>query len=169
MTKTFPGQNLCSGTFGGNIRPYTKQRARHGSPFLELPPPPSPGAHATPPPPPRKAIFGSPFGVIQESVKLAHSCRRLYTAFKGKVERHALHGSGSADVQQPTPVHSSRVSSCPGTCRTESHPHRLSEALLATLTVAPDAPKLPPVIVSTVSVDSMGQNVVVMPASRAHP
>ena len=32
--------NLCSSAFGGNIRPYTKQRARHGSPFLE--PPPSP-------------------------------------------------------------------------------------------------------------------------------
>ena len=39
VKKAFPGQNLCSGAFGGNIRPYTKQRARHGSPFLEPPPP----------------------------------------------------------------------------------------------------------------------------------
>ena len=51
MKKNFPRQNLCSGAFGGNNRPYTKQRARHGSPFLEPPPPPpSPGAHAIPPP-----------------------------------------------------------------------------------------------------------------------
>ena len=40
MKKIFPGQNLCSGAFGGNSRPYTKQRARHRSPFLERPPPP---------------------------------------------------------------------------------------------------------------------------------
>ena len=51
VKKIFPGQNLCSGAFGGNICPYTKQRARHRSPFLERPPPPPlPGAHAIPPP-----------------------------------------------------------------------------------------------------------------------
>ena len=38
MKVIFPGHKLCSGAFGGNIRPYTKQRARHGSPFLEPPP-----------------------------------------------------------------------------------------------------------------------------------
>ena len=64
MKKIFPGQNLCSGAFGGNNRPYTKQRARHGSPFLEPPPPPSPGAHAIPPPP-CKAIFGPPLGSLK--------------------------------------------------------------------------------------------------------
>ena len=50
--------DLCSGAVGGNIRPCTKQRARHGSPFLE-PPPPS-FARRPCHPPPRKAIFGPP-------------------------------------------------------------------------------------------------------------
>ena len=55
VKKTFPGQNLWSGAFGGNIRPYRKQRARHGSPFLEPPllrqtPMPSP-------PPTRQSTF----------------------------------------------------------------------------------------------------------------
>ena len=59
--KNFPGQILCSGAFGGNIRPYTKQRAWHGSPFLEPPPPSFAGRPChPPPPPPRKAIFGPP-------------------------------------------------------------------------------------------------------------
>ena len=51
--KTFSGQNLCSCAFGANIRSYTKQRARHGTPFLAPPPPPPPsaGVHVTPPPP----------------------------------------------------------------------------------------------------------------------
>ena len=39
---------LCSGAFGANIRSYTKQGPRHGTPFLH------------PPPPPRRAIFRSP-------------------------------------------------------------------------------------------------------------
>ena len=43
-------EKMCSGTFGGNIRPYTKQRARHGSPFPEPPPRPLLGTHAIPPP-----------------------------------------------------------------------------------------------------------------------
>ena len=37
--KKFSGQNLCSCAFGANIRSYTKQRARHGTPFLQPPPP----------------------------------------------------------------------------------------------------------------------------------
>ena len=49
VEKTFSGQNLCSCAFGANIRSYTKQRARHGTPFLQPPPPPSAGVHVTPP------------------------------------------------------------------------------------------------------------------------
>ena len=64
VKKNFPGQNLCSGAFGGNIRPYSKQRARHRSPFLE-PPPLSFAGRPCHSPPPRKAIFGPPcFGRI---------------------------------------------------------------------------------------------------------
>ena len=60
MKKIFPGQNLCSGAFGGNNHPYTKQRARHGAHFWNPPPPPPlPGAHAIPPP--CQAIFGPPY------------------------------------------------------------------------------------------------------------
>ena len=63
VEKTFSGQILCSCAFGANIRFYTKQRARHGTPFLQPPPPPSAGVHVTPPPPPpRRAIFRSPWG-----------------------------------------------------------------------------------------------------------
>ena len=58
---TYVGENVFVKKFSGpkfvfrrlwwHIRPYTKQKARHGSPFLEPPPPPpSPGAHAIPPP-----------------------------------------------------------------------------------------------------------------------
>ena len=52
VEKTFSGQILCSCVFGANIRSYTKQRARHGTPFLQplllrrasmSPPPPTPG------------------------------------------------------------------------------------------------------------------------------
>ena len=57
MKKKFPGQNLCSGAFGGNIRPYTKQKARHGSPFLEPPPPSFAGRPCHPPPPPPQSNF----------------------------------------------------------------------------------------------------------------
>ena len=56
VEKTFSGQNLCSCAFGANIRSYTKQRARHGTPFLQ-PPPPSAGVHVTPPPPPPQSNF----------------------------------------------------------------------------------------------------------------
>ena len=58
MEKTFSGQILCSCAFGANIHSYTKQRARHGTPFLQPPPPPSAGVHVTPPP--RRAIFRLP-------------------------------------------------------------------------------------------------------------
>ena len=60
VEKTFSGQILCSCAFGANIRSYTKQRARHGTPFLQ-PPSPSADVHVTPPPP-RRAIFRSPRG-----------------------------------------------------------------------------------------------------------
>ena len=61
MKRNFPGQNLCSGAFGGNIRPYTKQRARHRSPFLERPPPSFAGRPChPPPPPPAKQFSGRP-------------------------------------------------------------------------------------------------------------
>ena len=63
VEKTFSGQNLCSCAFGANIRSYTKQKARHGTPFLQ--PPPSFGGRPCPPPPPRRAIFRSP----EQSIK----------------------------------------------------------------------------------------------------
>ena len=59
VEKTFAGQNLCSCAFGANIHSYTKQRARHGTPFLQ-PPPPSFGGRPCHPPP-RRAIFRSPW------------------------------------------------------------------------------------------------------------
>ena len=60
VEKTFSGQILCSCAFGANIRFYTKQRARHGTPFLQPPPPLLRRASMSPPPPPRRAIFSSP-------------------------------------------------------------------------------------------------------------
>ena len=51
--KTFSGQNLCSCAFGANIRSYTKQRARHGTPFLQPPHPLLRRASMSPPPPPQ--------------------------------------------------------------------------------------------------------------------
>ena len=62
MKKNFPGQNLCSGAFGGNIRPDTKQRARHGSPFLE-PPPLLRRAPMPSPPPPAQSNFRAAQGM----------------------------------------------------------------------------------------------------------
>ena len=50
VEKTFSGQNLCSCASGTNIRSYTKQRARHGTPFLQ-PPPLLRRASMSPPPP----------------------------------------------------------------------------------------------------------------------
>ena len=58
VKKNFPCQNLCSGAFGGNIRPYRKQRARHGSPFLEPPPPSFTGRPCYPP---LQSNFRAPF------------------------------------------------------------------------------------------------------------
>ena len=56
----FPGQNLCSGAFGGNIRLHTKQRARQKAHFWKPPPSFAWRPSHPPPPPPRKAIFRSP-------------------------------------------------------------------------------------------------------------
>ena len=51
VEKNFSDQILCSCAFGANIRSYTKQRARHGTPFLQPPPPPSFGGRPCHPPP----------------------------------------------------------------------------------------------------------------------
>ena len=56
MEKTFWGENFCSCAFGANIRSYTKQRARHGTPFLQ-PPPLLRRASMSPPPPPPQSNF----------------------------------------------------------------------------------------------------------------
>ena len=78
MKKNFPGQNLCSGAFGGNNRPYTKQRARHGSPFLEPPPPSFAGRPCHPPPPQSNfraaMLVGTPCLVHGEEEDIA-ACR----------------------------------------------------------------------------------------------
>ena len=61
VEKTFSGQNLCSCAFGANIRSYTKQRARHGTPFHgTAPPPPSFGGRPCHPPPPAEQFSGRP-------------------------------------------------------------------------------------------------------------
>ena len=57
VEKAFSGQILCSCAFGTNIRSYTKQRARHGTPFLQ---PPPLLRRASMSPPPRRAIFRLP-------------------------------------------------------------------------------------------------------------
>ena len=67
VEKTFSGQNLCFCTFGANIRSYTKQRARHGTPFLQPPTPPSAGVHVTPPPPPQSNFQVAPFTYAQHA------------------------------------------------------------------------------------------------------
>ena len=56
--RSFLVQHLCSGAFGGNIGPYTKQRAWHGSPFLE--PPSFSGRLCPPPPPPAEQCSSRP-------------------------------------------------------------------------------------------------------------
>ena len=76
MEKTFSGQNLCSCAFGANIRSYTKQRARHGTPFRQ--PPRLTGVHVSPPPPPtRRAIFRSPRGRVATEPLLSKSPQRF--------------------------------------------------------------------------------------------
>ena len=59
VEKFFSGQNLCSCAFGANIRSSTKQRARHGTPFLQ-PPPPSFGGRPCHPPPLAEQFSGRP-------------------------------------------------------------------------------------------------------------
>ena len=83
MEKTFSGQNLCSCAFGANIRSYTKQRARHGAPFLQPPPPPSAGVHVTPPPPPPPAeqFSGRPTpAVTKRLASVVRECQRMQRA-----------------------------------------------------------------------------------------
>ena len=55
--KPFRAKFLCSCAFGTNIRSYTKQRARHGTPFLQ---PPPLLRRASMSPPHRRAIFRLP-------------------------------------------------------------------------------------------------------------
>ena len=50
VENTFSGQILCSCAFGANIRSYTKQKARHGTPFLQPPPLSFDGRPCHPPP-----------------------------------------------------------------------------------------------------------------------
>ena len=50
--RPFQAKILCSGAFGAHIRSYTKQRARHGSPFLQHHPPLLWRASVPAPPPP---------------------------------------------------------------------------------------------------------------------
>ena len=75
VEKTFWGQNLCSCAFGANIRSYTKQRARHGTPFLQPPPPPSEGVHVTPPPPPPQNNFQVAMGCAPQNGSRRHLLR----------------------------------------------------------------------------------------------
>ena len=50
MKTIFPGQNLCSGAFGGQHLSLHKTKGPARKPISGSPPPPSPGAHAIPPP-----------------------------------------------------------------------------------------------------------------------
>ena len=63
--------DLCSGAFGGNNRPYTKQRARHGSPFLE---PPPLLRRAPMPSPPAKQFSGRPMLPFKNDARIP-GCR----------------------------------------------------------------------------------------------
>ena len=71
VEKTFSGQNLCSCAFGANIRSYIKQRARHGTPFLQAPPPSFGGRPCHPPPPPAEQFSGRQ---ASTAVARAHTC-----------------------------------------------------------------------------------------------
>ena len=66
VEKTFSGQILCSCAFGTNIRSYTKQRARHGTPFPQ-PPPLLRRASMSPPPPPAEQFSGCLVGEQAEA------------------------------------------------------------------------------------------------------
>ena len=57
--KLFRAKILCFCAFGANIHSYTKQRARHGTPFLQ-PPPPSFGGRPCHPSPPAEQSSGCP-------------------------------------------------------------------------------------------------------------
>ena len=103
MKKIFPGQNLCSGAFGGNNRPYTKQRARHGSPFLE-PPPSFAGRPCHPPHPPAKQFSGRPAMVRRTHAQHAQDLvpqRGVHAVRKDGLVRGVLrHVDGAGDDHQ---------------------------------------------------------------------
>ena len=122
-------QNLCSGTFGGNIYPDTKQRARHGSPFLEPPPTLLQWVSMPPPPPPAEQRSSRPnaTNVVQLNLKphslidaatRGHSEARRDTAIAGGrkcgntgspcldkpvLPRSTWHGTHVAGISQPDP------------------------------------------------------------------
>ena len=63
--KNFFGPNFVFLCLCANIHSYTKQRARHGTPFLQPPPPFLRRASMSPPPPPPAEQFsGCPDGVV---------------------------------------------------------------------------------------------------------
>ena len=60
VEKLFRTKILCSCAFGANIHSYTKQRARHGTPFLQPPPLLRRASMSSPPPPPAEQFSGCP-------------------------------------------------------------------------------------------------------------
>ena len=138
-------QNLCSGAFGGNIRPYTKQRARHGSPVLD-PPPSFSGRPCHPPPPP---MFESPCGKrsIMDTLHLA--CGGLGAARK-KQSSKACKGVVSQSIMvvfEPDPAQphhrSGSLSSCSRSCPAYTRRKRVVGCLLLLLLLFPTQCKLP--------------------------
>ena len=102
MEKTFSGQILCSCAFGANVRSYTKQRARHGTPFLQPPPPPpSAGVHVTPPPPPPAEQFsGCPMNWHRVVQGLGR--RKAKGSYRG-LQRCPIRSDGT--IQQSGEIH----------------------------------------------------------------
>ena len=98
--KLFRAKILCSCAFGANIRSYTKQRARHGTPFLQPPPPPSAGVHVTPPPPPPQSNF-------QVAPLPPALVQALLAALgpPGRRPRPQAQGGAEAGVEVHQPVH----------------------------------------------------------------
>ena len=82
--KKLSGQNLCS---RANIRPYTKQRARHGSPFLQ-PPPLLRWASMSPPPP--QQFSGCPCSKSNTCVCVCGSCRARPTTLDEPTQNDRL-------------------------------------------------------------------------------
>ena len=114
VEKTFSGQNSCSCAFGANIRSYTKQRARHRTPFLQ-PPPPSVGGRPCHPPP------------LQSNFQVALSSAPYQPQFRPSTP-HQLHATdgdwGSTDAGQRSEAHRRRPDSTLATRRPSPAHHR---------------------------------------------